>query len=129
MSRMPLTLNFKTQAQRFFRQLRPLLPAYFLSVVLVVLSTLMFLLDPLLMKWLIDRVLPKKDLRMLLFSTVGFLGLYVFRLVFFTMSQVVNVPTIQKLVLHMHLKILEQMNRLCADYHETTPVGERLYRI
>src|SRR5437588_2653605 len=29
----------------------------------------------------------------------------------------------------MRLKILEQMNRLSADYHETTPVGERLYRV
>ncbi len=109
--------------------MRPLLPAYFLSVVLVVLSSLMFLLDPLLMKWLIDRVLPKKDFRLLLYAAAGFFALYVFRLGFFTLSQLVNFRTIQKLVLRMRLNILEQMNRLSADYHEITPVGERLYRI
>lgn len=124
-----LTPDFKTQAKWFFRQLRPLLPAYFLSVVLVVLSSFMFLLDPLLMKWLIDRVLPKKDFRLLLFAALGFFALYVFRLGFFTLSQLVNFRTIQKLVLRMRLNILEQMNRLSADYHETTPVGERLYRV
>src|SRR5207302_2685243 len=117
------------QARWFFQQMRPLLPAYSLSVVLVVLSGLMFLLDPLLMKWLIDRVLPKKDFRLLLFAAAGFFGLYVFRLGFFTLSQLVNFRTIQKLVLRMRLKILEQMNRLSADYHETTPVGEKLYRM
>jgi len=81
------------------------------------------------MKWLIDRVLPKKDFRLLLFAAAGFFALYVFRLGFFTLSQLVNFRTIQKLVLRMRLNILEQMNRLSADYHETTPVGERLYRI
>src|SRR5213082_3470867 len=117
------------QARWFFRQMRPLLPAYSLSVVLIVLSGLMFLLDPLLMKWLIDRVLPRKDFRLLLFAALGFFALYVFRLGFFTLSQLVNFQTIQKLVLRMRLNILEQMNKLSADYHETTPVGERLYRV
>lgn len=89
----------------------------------------MFLLDPLLMKWLIDRVLPQKDFRLLFLAAAGFFALYVFRLFFFTLSEVVNFRTIQKLVLRMRLNILEQMNRLSANYHETTPVGERLYRI
>src|SRR5438874_13052674 len=47
---LPISPTFKMQARWFFQQLRPLLPSYFLSVVLVVLSSLMFLLDPLLMK-------------------------------------------------------------------------------
>ena len=124
-----MTPDFKTQARWFFRQLRPLLPAYLLSIALVVMSSFMFLLDPLLMKWLIDRVLPRKDFRLLLLAAAGFFGLYVFRLGFFTLSQLVNFRTIQKLVLRMRLNILEQMNRLSADYHQTTPVGERLYRV
>ena len=124
-----MTRDFKMQAKWFFRQLRPLLSGYLLSVLLVVFSSLMFLLDPLLMKWLIDRVLPRKDFRLLLFAALGFFALYVFRLGFFTLSQLVNFQTIQKLVLRMRLNILEQMNKLSADYHEATPVGERLYRV
>src|SRR6266853_1693868 len=37
--------------------------------------------------------------------------------------------TVQSLVFQIRLAILEQMNRLSADYHETTPIGEKLYRL
>ena len=109
--------------------MRPLLPAYALGVLLIVLSSLLFLLDPLLLKWMIDFVVPTRDFRLLLFAAVGFFGLYIFRLGFFTLAQLVNFRTIQNLVFRIRLAILEQMNRLSADYHETTPVGERLYRV
>jgi ABC-type bacteriocin/lantibiotic exporter with double-glycine peptidase domain len=109
--------------------MRPLLPAYALGVLLIVLSSLLFLLDPLLLKWMIDFVLPARDFRLLLFAAVGFFGLYIFRLGFFTLAQLVNFRTIQNLAFRIRLAILEQMNRLSADYHETTPVGERLYRV
>src|SRR5438045_2957859 len=124
-----LITTFGTQARWFLRQLRPLLPAYSFGVSLIVLSSLLFLLDPLLLKWMIDYVLPRKDFRLLLFAATGFFGLYIFRLGFFTLAQLVNFRTIQDLVFRMRLSMLEQMNRLSADYHETTPVGERLYRL
>ena len=121
--------TFKAQARWFLRQLRPLLPGYSFGVLLIVLSSLLFLLDPLLLKWMIDYVLPRKDFRLLFLAATGFFGLYIFRLGFFTLAQLVNFRTIQNLVFRMRLAILEQMNRLSADYHETTPVGERLYRV
>ncbi len=121
--------TFKTQARWFLRQLRPLLPAYSLGVLFIVLSSLLFLLDPLLLKWMIDYVLPKKDFRLLLFAATGFFGLYIFRLGFFTLAELVNFRTVQNLVYRIRLSIMEQMNRLSADYHETTSVGERLYRL
>ncbi len=89
----------------------------------------MFLLDPLLIKWLIDRVLPKKDLRMLFFAAIGFFGIYLCRLGFSALAGMLSFQTVQNLVFSIRLAILQQMNRLSADYHETTPVGEKLYRI
>src|SRR5437773_2760170 len=119
--------TLQAQARWFLRQMRPLFPSYSLGVLLVVLSSAMFLLDPLLLKWLIDYVLPKKDFRLLLLTALGFFGLYIFRLGFFTLAQLVNFRTVQNLVFQMRLNILEQMNRLSTDYHDSTPVGERLY--
>jgi len=89
----------------------------------------MFLLDPLLIKWLIDNVLPKRDLRLLLFAAGGFLGIYVCRLGFSALAGIVSYRTVQNLVFGIRLDILEHMNRLSADYHETTPTGEKLYRM
>src|SRR5258707_5249048 len=96
---------------------------------MIVLSSLMFLLDPLLIKWLIDNVLPKRDMRLLLLATAGFLGIYVFRLGFSALAGMVSFRTVQGLVFRIRLDILEHMNRLSADYHETTPIGEKLYRM
>jgi len=96
---------------------------------MIVLSSLMFLLDPLLIKWLIDRVLPKKDFHLLFLAAVAFFGIYVCRLAFSAFAAVVSFKTVQDLVFRIRLSILEQMNRLSANYHETTPVGERLYRM
>ncbi len=89
----------------------------------------MFLLDPLLIKWLIDKVLPKKDLRLLLLAAAAFFGIYVCRLGFSALAGLVSFKTVQELAFRIRLGILQQMNRLSADYHETTPVGEKLYRM
>jgi ABC-type bacteriocin/lantibiotic exporter with double-glycine peptidase domain len=124
-----LTANSNTQFRWFARQLRPLLRAHLLSISLMVISSLMFLLDPLLLKWLIDRILPKKDFHLLLLAAAGFFGIYVFRLGFSALAGFVSFRTVQELVFRIRLSILEQMNRLSADYHETTPVGEKLYRL
>ncbi len=87
----------------------------------------MFLIDPLLLKWLIDRVLPKKDLHLLFLAAAGFLTIYLCRLGFSALASLVSFRTVQKLVFQIRLTLLQKMNQLSADYHETTPVGERLY--
>lgn len=89
----------------------------------------MFLLDPLIIKWLIDRILPRKDGHLLLLAASVFFLIYVARLGFSGLGALVYSRTMQSLVLRIRLEILEQMNRLAADYHETTPVGQKLYRM
>src|SRR5207247_9486030 len=81
------------QFQWFLRQLRPLLRAHVLSVSLGLLSSFMFLLDPLLIKWLIDSVLPKKDFQLLLLAATGFFGLYICRLGFSLLPVLVSCRT------------------------------------
>lgn len=124
-----MTGDPNSQFRWFARQLRPLLGAHALSVTLIVLSSLMYLLDPLLIKWLIDGVLPKKDFHLLFLVVAGFFGIYVCRLGLSAMAGLVSFRTVQALVFRIRLGILEQINRLSADFHETTPIGEKLYRM
>src|SRR5216684_5642698 len=116
-----LVLKSNSQLRWFVHKLRPLLRAHLLSVSLIVLSSLMFLLDPLLIKWLIDKVLPKRDMRLLLLAAAGFLGIYVCRLGFSALAGTVSFRTVQDLVFRIRLEIFEHMNRISADYHESTP--------
>lgn len=124
-------MDFKASKQLrwFILQLKPLFGVHFISASLVVLSSLLFLLDPLLLKWLIDRVLPKKDVRLLLFSIVGFFALYVARLILAETSERANFRTQQELTSRLRLGILEHINRLSAEYFERNPIGENLYRM
>ncbi len=113
----------------FARQLRPLIRLHVVSVSLIVLTSLMFLLDPLIIKWLIDRVLPRRDAHLLLLAALGFFLIYVARLGFSGLGALLYSRTMQDLVFRIRLGILQQMNRLSADFHEMTPVGQRLYRM
>jgi ABC-type bacteriocin/lantibiotic exporter with double-glycine peptidase domain len=89
----------------------------------------MFLLDPLIIKWLIDRILPRKDAHLLVLAASGFFLIYLARLGFSGLGALIYSRTMQNLVFRIRLEILEQMNHLSADYHETTPVGQKLYRM
>jgi ABC-type bacteriocin/lantibiotic exporter with double-glycine peptidase domain len=124
-----MTKRLTPQLKWFLFQLRPLLQAHLLSVLLIVLASLTFLLDPLILKWLIDIVLPKRDARLLMVAVASIAGIYICQLSCYAAGGVLSFQTIQRLVFSIRLKLLEQINRLSADFHETVPLGEKLYRI
>jgi ABC-type multidrug transport system fused ATPase/permease subunit len=62
-------------------------------------------------------------------TAAAFFAIYVCRLGFSSIANLVNFRTAQRLVFRIRLDMLQQMNRLSADYHETTPLGDRLYRL
>jgi ABC-type bacteriocin/lantibiotic exporter with double-glycine peptidase domain len=113
----------------FLGQVRPFFRKYLLSVLFATLSSFMFLLDPLIIKWLIDDVIPRRSMRLLVFATGGLFGVYVSRLILSAVASMINLRTVQALIYRLRVTLLEQMNRLSANYHETTPVGEKLYRM
>src|SRR2546430_4643875 len=53
--------------------------------------------------------------------------LFPYTTLFRSLAGLVSFRTVQDLVFRIRLGILEQMNRLSADYHEMVPVGEKLY--
>src|SRR5260370_16351055 len=107
-----LGLRLNAQFQWFVRQVRPFLQAHLLSVSLIVLSSLMFLLDPLIIKWLIDRILPRKDAHLLVLAASGFFLIYLPRLGFSALGALLYSRTLQNLVFPLHPQILHQINHL-----------------
>ena len=86
-------------------------------------------IDPLLMRSLIDRALPHGDLRLAM-ELAGGIGLCYFgRSALYTMGSLVNFSIAQRCIRDLRIALLDQMNRLSADYHEQTPTGEKLTRI
>lgn len=122
-------MNFKKEIRWLAVQMRPFLRAQVLSVFFTILSSAMFLLDPLIIKWMIDTVFPRKETRLLVLGGVAFFGIYVCRLAFSSIGGLINFDTVQKLVFRMRLNLLKRINGLSAEFHESVPVGEKLYRI
>ena len=100
-----------------------------LGLACVSVASLVATIDPLLMRALIDRALPQRDLRGAL-ELAGAIGLcYVFRSALSAAGSMVNFSIAQQCVRDLRVALLDQMNRLSPDYHEKTPTGEKLTRI
>src|SRR5258708_18043071 len=89
----------------FLTQLRPLLRAHLFSVLLIVIASLTFLLDPLILKWLIDTVLPKRDARLLMVAVACIAGVYICQLICYAAGGALNFQTVPRLVYSTPLKI------------------------
>jgi ABC-type multidrug transport system fused ATPase/permease subunit len=100
-----------------------------LGLACVSVASLVATIDPLLMRALIDRALPQRDLRWAL-ELAGAIGLcYIGRSALSAAGSLVNFSIAQRCVRDLRVELLDQINRLSADYHEQTPTGEKLTRI
>ncbi len=117
----PVELRWLTTA------LRPVWTLHAASFFAFTLGSTLGLLGPLVLRWLIDRILPERD-AWLLVSAVALLFLsYEGRVVFTSLGSWLTVAASQKVVLALRLEILRHLDSLSADYHEATPTGEKLY--
>lgn len=124
-----MNATFSPHLQWLARQVLPLFRRHLLGISLVMLSSLLFLLDPLLLKWLIDRILPAKDGRMVVLFAVAFVVTYAARLALNAAARLTSFRNVEELVFRIRLNLFKQVNLLSADYHDGTPVGETLYRM
>ncbi len=115
--------------QWLVRQVRPFVWAHVASLLFILLSSLMNLLDPLIVKWLIDDVVPGRRWRLLPVAAASFFAAYVARLVCQWLGRYVTFGAVQKMVFKIRIEVLRHLQRLSAEYHERTPVGETQFRL
>jgi ABC-type multidrug transport system fused ATPase/permease subunit len=87
------------------------------------------LLDPLVVKWLIDVALPKRDLRLVLLGTVVFCAVYLASLGINYLGSFVSCLLTQKMVFRIRVSLLRQIHTLPTHRHEESQVGDTLYRM
>src|ERR1700722_16391617 len=111
------------------RQVRPLLSLLITNLVVMVLGSGLSLLDPLVVKWLIDIALPKRDLRLVLFGTLVFCAVYLASVIVSYIASFISCIVTQKMVFRIRVSLLRRIQTLPARYHGNSKVGETLYRI
>jgi ABC-type multidrug transport system fused ATPase/permease subunit len=87
------------------------------------------LLDPLVVKWLIDVALPRRDLRLVLLGTLVFCSVYLASLGINYLGSFVSCLLTQKMVFRIRVSLLRQIHTLPTHRHEKSQVGDTLYRI
>jgi ABC-type multidrug transport system fused ATPase/permease subunit len=109
------------------KQIRPLLHWHVASFLCITAGSLLALLTPLLLRWLIDQIIPQNKMGLLLLA-VGliFLG-YQGRMALTSVGNYLMLTAAQKMGLTLRLSLLRHLDTLSAEYYENTPVGSVMY--
>jgi ABC-type bacteriocin/lantibiotic exporter with double-glycine peptidase domain len=109
------------------KQVRPLLRWHVASFLCITSGSVLALLTPLVLKWLIDQIIPQKQMGLLLLAVglifVGHQG----RMALTSVGNFLMLTASQKMGLTLRVSLLRHLDTLSADYYESTPVGRVMY--
>jgi ABC-type bacteriocin/lantibiotic exporter with double-glycine peptidase domain len=112
-----------------WREVRPFAWYQVGSLVCMLASSALGLAGPLVMKWLIDDVLPNRRWAALAVATAGFFLIYLGRSVASLASGLVNMVGLQRLVFHVRTRLLRHLQALPAVFYGKRPVGDLVQRL
>ena len=109
------------------RQVWPFLPWHVASFFCISLGTLLVMLSPLVLKWLIDEILPDRRMGLLLGAVALIFLFHQGRVALTSISGYVTMIAAQRLALSLRLRLLRHLDTLSPEYHEGTHVGATMY--
>src|SRR5580765_6205216 len=110
-----------------YHQVRPFMRWHIASLICISAGSFLALLAPLVLKWLIDVILPGRRLGLLVSAVVLIFLCHQGRVVLTSIGSYLTMFAAQRLALDIRLRLLRHLDTLSADYHEGTPVGASMY--
>jgi ABC-type multidrug transport system fused ATPase/permease subunit len=110
-------------------QVSPFFRLHLSSYLCIVLAGIFSLIDPLIIRLLIDDVIPNRNLRLLPLVALAFFLTYMGRLGFDSLGAMLNFRAVQKMTFRVRLSLLRHLQRLSAEYHDNRPLGDTLHRL
>ncbi|HSK64511.1 MAG TPA: ABC transporter ATP-binding protein [Pyrinomonadaceae bacterium] len=110
-------------------RVRPFLRLHLGSYCFIVLSSILVLLDPLIVRFLIDEVIPNHRVAWLPIVGLAFVLTYTGRLGADGAAGMLNFRAVQKMSFRLRLALLRHLQRLSAEYHDKRPLGDTLHRL
>ena len=108
-------------------QIRPLLHFHLASFLSVTAGSLLALVSPLLLKWLIDGIIPQRRLGLLLVAVTLIFVAHQGRVVLTSLGSYLMMSASKRLALTLRITLLKHLDTLSADYYDETPVGALMY--
>jgi len=124
-----VVLSFKlpNELRWLAKQIRPFVPWHIASFVCMTAASLLALLTPLVLKWLIDQILPRREIGLLVCAAVLIFISYQGRTALASVGSYLTLNAVQKMALQLRMDVLRHLNRLSADYYENSPPGAVMY--
>jgi len=111
------------------RHARPHLPRMAGALVLTMIAGGVSVIDPLVMKHLIDRSLPSHQMIYVVRDVLLIAACFLSRPLLTGAGGLIGLRVTQGVGVDLKTELLARMNALSADWHEQTPLGEKLSRI
>jgi ABC-type multidrug transport system fused ATPase/permease subunit len=112
-----------------YRHARPFLALLTANLACMLLGSGLSLLDPLIVRWLIDIAIPRRDLRLVLLGTFFFCVIYLTSVAVNYASAFLSSVISQRMVFRIRVSTLRHVQNLPAHYHGNAKVGDTLYRL
>ena len=90
-------------------------------------ASLLALLTPLVLKWLIDQILPHREIGLLFAAAVLIFLSYQGRTALMSVGGYLTLNAVQKMALRLRMDVLQHLDQLSADYYEKTAPGVVMY--
>lgn len=110
-------------------RIRPFIRLHLASYVCILAASILVLIDPLIVRLLIDDVIPKRRLSWLPLVALAFFLTYMGRLGCDSLAGFLNFKAVQKMTYRSRLSLLRHLQRLSAEYHDNRAVGDTLHRL
>jgi ABC-type multidrug transport system fused ATPase/permease subunit len=110
-------------------QVKPFFRLHLGSYLCVVAASILVLIDPLIVRFLIDEVIPSRRFSWLPLVAAAFFFSYMGRMGFDSFAGMLNFRAVQKMTYRSRLQLLRHLQRLSAEYHDNASPGDTLHRL
>ena len=118
---------FPPELRWLFPKIKPQLRLHAGSFLCLTAASLLALVTPLSIRWLIDSILPSHQARLLAVAIGLIFASYEGRAVLNALGSYFTFRATQHTALALRMSLLRHLDLLSADYFDRTPVGELLY--
>jgi ABC-type multidrug transport system fused ATPase/permease subunit len=109
------------------KRIRPFFRWHLASFLCITAGSVLALLTPLTLKWLIDQIIPRRQIGLLLLAMLliflGSLG----KTGLISLGSYLMLTAAQRMGLTLRMDLLRHLDKLSADYYDNTPVGSAIY--
>ncbi len=124
-----MRINRSKEFRWLASRVKPFFRLFFGSYLCILLASMLVLLEPLIVRYLIDDVIPNRRMSWLPLVAIGFFLTYMGRLGFDSLGGMLNFRAVQKMTFRVRLSLLRHLQRLSPEYHDNRPLGDTLHRL